>query len=188
MHAHAHMHNFIFYYRLVTKPDPSSIYTAVLFYWLVLQCLQLALSVRPNWVVTLKWEQEQIQLPMWCSIFEYQTQSRKSVILSTEWCTKWSNIWFCIKYSTMQSTMFCNMVNTYIRSWRLVLTLPVCTSVMLFLLMCQFTQDGWQMKTACRATNKNSVVLYWNKKCCGHIEVGFMPFSNMMDAFIQNNL
>jgi hypothetical protein len=50
-------------------------------------------------------------------------------------------------YSTMQWTRFCNII-TYSKSQRLVLSLPECASVALFLLMCQFIQDGWQRKTA----------------------------------------
>jgi hypothetical protein len=55
--------------------------------------------------------------------------------LTTGLRTKRSSIWFSINYSTMQWTMFCNMVTLNNRSWRLVVTLPERASVALFLLM-----------------------------------------------------
>jgi hypothetical protein len=103
------------------------------------------------------------------------------------WHTKWYAIWFSINYSTMHWMLFCNMVTLNSRPWSLVLALPEGASVALLLLMHEFTQDGWQRKPMCRTTHKNNVVLYWNKKCCGHTEATSCPFSNIMSAFIQKH-
>jgi hypothetical protein len=95
------------------------------------------------------------------------------LMIFTGWHMKWSSIWFNINYSTMQWTIFCNMLTLNSRSWRLVLTVSECSSILLFLHMRQFTQDGWQRKIVCRTAHENSVVLYWNEVLWLH-RGGFM--------------
>jgi hypothetical protein len=67
---------------------------------------------------------------------------------------------------------------------------PERASVALFLVMRQFTRDGWQRKTVCRTTYKNSVVLYLNKvtqmRFRAHFQTRWAPSFKVINKFCKH--